>query len=112
MAAERLLPGHLTFSSDKVKLILISLCAVTPMLPQRIRDLWGDLPANNTHGVARALLIPMARPEINGRTVWVAGNKAIELEESLHMSQPVWMGKELSEAVNDGQKRMGIKSGF
>jgi len=78
------------------------------MLPEWIRDLWKELPANNTDGVARAMLIPAIRPDINGRTLWVAGNSAIELEEGLHDSQPQWIGEELSKAVDEGQKRMGI----
>lgn len=82
--------------------------SVTPMLPKWIFDLWGDLPANDPHGVAQALLIPAVRPEINGRTIWVAGNNAIELEEALQKTQLEWMGKELSVAVDEGQKRMGI----
>lgn len=78
------------------------------MLPQWIQDLWGDLPANNTDGVARALLLPAVRPEINGRALWVAGNKAIEIEEMLHKTRPTWLGSDLSIAVGEGQKRMGI----
>ena len=78
------------------------------MLPKWIVDLWEGLPANDPHGVAKALLIPAVRPELNGRTIWVAGNNAIELENALHDTQPQWMGKQLSEDVDEGQKRMGI----
>lgn len=81
---------------------------VTAMLPQWIQDLWGDLPANNPDGVARALLLPAVRPEINGRTLWVAGNNAIEIEQAIHRVQPQWMGSDLSTAVDEGQRRMGI----
>lgn len=82
------------------------------MLPQWIRDLWGDLPANDAEGVAKALLLPAVRPTLNGRTLWVAGNNAIELEEALHVTQPQWIGKDLSIAVDEGQKRMGISLTF
>ncbi|TVY25649.1 Tropinone reductase-like [Lachnellula hyalina] len=88
---------------------------MSPMMPQFIVDLWAHptaLPANDTDGVARALLIPVVRPELNGRTIWVAGNDAVELEEPLHKSQHLWMGKDLSTAVNEGQLRMGVKSDF
>lgn len=80
------------------------------MLPQWIIDLWGDLPANTSDGVAKALLLPAVRQKLNGRTIWVAGNDAVELEESLHSTQDTWMGSELSKAVDEGQSRMGIKS--
>ncbi|OQV05084.1 hypothetical protein CLAIMM_09877 [Cladophialophora immunda] len=82
--------------------------SVTPMLPDWIRDLWGTLPANSPEGVARALIIPAVRPELNGRTLWVAGNNAIELESGLYNTRSQWLGKELSEAVDEGQKRMNI----
>jgi len=79
---------------------------VTPMLPQAIQEIWGELPANNPEGCAKALLLPAVRPEVNGSTLWVAGNQIYELEGPLHASQPQWMGKKLSEAVDEGQKRL------
>lgn len=82
------------------------------MLPQWIVDLWGDLPANDPDGVAKALLIPAVRPYLNGRTIWVTGNDAVELEEPLHQSKNIWMGPELSKAVDEGQRRMNIESCF
>ncbi len=85
---------------------------VTQMQPQWILDLWGDLPANDTSGVARALLLPAVRPELNGRTIWVAGNEGVEVEEALQDSQARWLGERLSEAVNEGQKRMGVKNSY
>lgn len=88
---------------------------VTPIMPQWIMDLWSQpttLPTNDTDGVARALLIPAVRPELNGRTIWVAGNDAVELEEPLYKSQHLWMGSDLSKAVNEGQLRLGIKPCF
>jgi hypothetical protein len=90
-------------------MLTANLIIVTPMLPEWISDLWKELPANSTDGVARAMLIPATRPDINGRTLWVAGNSAIELEEGLHDSQPQWIGEELWKAVDEGQKRMGIQ---
>ena len=91
-----------------VLLWLIVVIIVTPMLPDWIRELWGDLPANSAKGVAKALLIPAVRPDLNGRTIWVAGNNAVELESALHATQPHWIGQELSRAVDEGQSRMGI----
>ncbi|KAF1344971.1 hypothetical protein BDV97DRAFT_373321 [Delphinella strobiligena] len=85
---------------------------VTPMLPQWIVDMWGNLPANDPDGVAKALLIPAVRPDLNGRTIWVAGNKAVEVEEGLRRTQGLWMGGELAAAVDEGQRRMQIKSCF
>lgn len=76
------------------------------MLLKEILDIWGDLPANNPEGCAKALLLPAVRPETNGATLWVAGNQIYELEEGIQASQPQWMGATLSKAVNEGQKRL------
>jgi hypothetical protein len=81
---------------------------VTAQLPDWLKETWGDLPANDPSGVANALLLPMVRPELNGRTIWVAGNKTVELEQPLADTQVQWMGADLSAAINEGQVRMGI----
>jgi len=79
---------------------------ITPMLPQWIIDLWGDLPANSPEGPAHALLLPAVRPGTNGKGLWVAGNKVIEFEEQMHRAQTQWLGEKLSEEVDAGQRLM------
>jgi hypothetical protein len=79
---------------------------VTPMtLPQFI-DIWGSLPMNQPEGVAHALLIPILRPEINGRAFFVAGHQIVDFEDKLHETQPLWMGQQLSKDVDEGQRRL------
>jgi hypothetical protein len=78
------------------------------MLPEEISKMWGELPANTPEGVASALLLPAVRPEVNGKTFWVAGNDIVELEDALHSAQPQWLGPTLSKQVDEGQVRMGI----
>lgn len=80
------------------------------MLPDWLREKWGGLPANDTNGVARALLLPAVRPHVNGKTLWVAGNDVIEIEDALHAAQPQWLGEQLSKDLDEGQKRMGVTS--
>lgn len=79
---------------------------VTPILPQSIRDIWGDLPANKPEGVGRAILLPVVQPEVNGKSFFIAGHQIVELEDTLHKTQPLWMGQQLSKDVDEGQKRM------
>ena len=75
---------------------------VTPMtLPQFI-DIWGSLPLNQPEGVAHALLLPILRPEINGRAFFVAGYQIVGLEDKLHETQSLWMGKQLSKRCGWG----------
>lgn len=76
------------------------------MLPQWITDIWGTLPANTPEGVGRALLMPVVRPEINGKSFFIAGNQMVETEDKIHETQPVWLGAELSKDVDEGQRRM------
>ncbi|KFY79217.1 hypothetical protein V499_01752 [Pseudogymnoascus sp. VKM F-103] len=79
---------------------------ITSMLPQAVRDKWGTLPANEPWGVAYALLLPVVRPDINGKSFFVAGHQIVDFEDKLHETQPVWMGDQLSKDVDEGQKIM------
>lgn len=77
--------------------------AVTPMLLPEWLSRW-DLPRNTPEGVAGALLLPVLRPEVNGKSFFIAGDRLIEFEDSLHDSQPIWMGQELNDQVEKGQR--------
>ena len=76
------------------------------MLPDAIVRLWGDLPANEPSGVARAILLPAIHQDINGRLFFVAGHQIVDIEAGLVKTQPGWMGQELSDNVNKGQQIM------
>lgn len=78
----------------------------TPMLLQEFYDIWGELPRNKPEGPARALLLPLVRPEINGKSFYIAGNQIIEVEDRLHEAQPIWLGEQLSKHVDEGQRRL------
>ncbi|OIW34929.1 NAD(P)-binding protein [Coniochaeta ligniaria NRRL 30616] len=97
--------------SDKITVNMIApWMTKSPMMPDWIREKWGDLPANEPDGVASALLLPALRPELNGKTLWVAGNDVIEIEDALDAAKPQWLGTQLSADVDEGQRRMGISS--
>ncbi|KAH7000797.1 hypothetical protein EDB80DRAFT_753918 [Ilyonectria destructans] len=81
---------------------------VTPGMPDWIKEKWGELPTNDTVGVAKALLLPAVRTDINGKTLWVAGNDIVEIEDALHEAQPQWLGARLSADVDEGQLRLGV----
>ncbi|KAF2099802.1 NAD(P)-binding protein [Rhizodiscina lignyota] len=78
----------------------------TAMLRQEMRDPWGDLPLNQTSDIARALLLPAVCPEVNGKSFWVGGGEIVELEDKLHESQPIWLGKKMSENLDKGQRQI------
>jgi len=80
--------------------------AEAPMLLPEFLKVWGELPANEPIGVARALLLPAVRTDMNGKSLFVAGHEIVDLEEGLERTQPDWMGKELSDHVFEGQRRI------
>ncbi|PVH78055.1 NAD(P)-binding protein, partial [Cadophora sp. DSE1049] len=88
--------------------MIVPWMTVTAQVPDWLKKIWGDFPANDPEGVAKALVLPLLRLELNGRTIWVAGNKAVELEQALDDTRPQWMGEKLSAAVQEGQKRMSV----
>ncbi|KAI0121260.1 hypothetical protein BJ170DRAFT_644266 [Xylariales sp. AK1849] len=95
--------------SDKITVNMVApWMTVTAMMPDWIREKWGTLPANDANGVAKALLLPAVRPDLNGKVLWVAGNDIVELEDAFHATQPQWLGAHLSEDVDEGQRRMGV----
>jgi len=76
------------------------------MMPQFLAEMWGELPRNTPLGVAKALLLPVINENLHGKAFWVGGNEIVELEDKIQETQPLWMGAELSAAVNEGSRRM------
>ena len=76
------------------------------MLLPEFMKIWGNLPANQPEGVANALLLPVIRPKINGKSFFVAGHQIVELEDKIQGTQPLWMGEQLSRDVDEGQRRL------
>lgn len=76
---------------------------VTAMLPDAIRKLWGSLPTNETWGVGRAILLPVVRPDVNGKSLFVGGHQIVDFEDKLHETQPLWMGEQMSKDMDAGQ---------
>lgn len=78
----------------------------TPMLLPEFLNVWGTLPRNKPEGPARALLLPVVRPEVNGKSFYIAGMQIVEVEDKLHEAQPIWLGEQLSKDVDEGQRRL------
>ncbi|KXH40982.1 hypothetical protein CNYM01_05458 [Colletotrichum nymphaeae SA-01] len=79
---------------------------ITAMVAEDIKRLWGDLPANTPEDVAKASLVPVIRPEINGKSFIVHGKEFTDVEDKLDQTQHLWMGSELDEAMREGQRRL------
>ncbi|KAH7161910.1 hypothetical protein EDB81DRAFT_756408 [Dactylonectria macrodidyma] len=79
---------------------------MTPMAPDLLKKVWESMPCNSPEGVGHALLFPILRPEVNGKSFFVAGDDIIEIEDTLEASRPSWMGKKLSGSIDEGQRRV------
>lgn len=75
-------------------------------MPEFISDIWGDLPRNTAAGVAKAILLPVIRENLHGKSLWVGGDEIIELEDKIQETQPLWMGAKMSAGVVEGNSRM------
>lgn len=76
------------------------------MVTDEIRKVWGDLPANQPLDVAKASLLPVILPQVNGKSFLINGGKITEVEDKLDEAQPIWMGPELDKNMRDGQRRL------
>lgn len=79
---------------------------VTHIVPDHVRQVWGELPANQPLDVARGSLLPIIRPNINGKSFIINGGNITEVEDKLEETQPIWLGQELSKHMNEGQRRL------
>jgi hypothetical protein len=55
-------------------------------------------------GVAKALFLPIIRPDLNGKSFFVSGDEITEFEDTLAKAEPEWMGQPLCENVREGQR--------
>lgn len=66
---------------------------------------WGNRPANDAEVVARTLLWAGVSG-VNGKGLWVGGNKTVEMEDALTGCRGVWLGEKMAEAVEEGQRAL------
>lgn len=76
------------------------------MVTDEIKKVWGDLPANKPLDVARASLLLVVRPEINGKSFLVNGGLITEVEDKLDEARHVWLGPKLDKDMREGQRRL------
>ncbi|KAI8655293.1 hypothetical protein NCS57_01277700 [Fusarium keratoplasticum] len=79
---------------------------VTAMVTDHVRKVWGELPANSPLDVAKASLLPIVRPKVNGKSFLINGGNITEVEDKLDETQHVWLGSELDNNMREGQRRL------
>ncbi|CAK7207975.1 hypothetical protein SEUCBS139899_010809 [Sporothrix eucalyptigena] len=71
-----------------------------------------NLPLNQPADVAAMILQCAADKTLNGKSVFVAGGKGYDTEEGYDKTQPQWMGEQLAEEWNRGQRVLGLGDGW
>ncbi|KIL89348.1 hypothetical protein FAVG1_07742 [Fusarium avenaceum] len=79
---------------------------LTDMITDHVKKVWGDLPANSPLDVAKASLLPVVRPNVNGKAFLINGGNITEVEDKLDETQAVWLGQELDKQMREGQRRL------
>lgn len=97
---------HMPLSSSFVFMTLITTNLVTAMVTGHIQHVWDNMPANQPVDVARASLLPIIRPETNGKSFLINGGNITELEDKLDETQHIWLGPDLDKDMREGQRRL------
>lgn len=86
--------------------------AVDTQMLSGIREVWRkeDLPLNQPDGVAAVIAGLTAAKGMNGKAMYVEGNRAWEFDEKIGELEPLWLGAEQSSTLNRGQAAMGEAS--
>ena len=74
-----------------------------------IQDAWlrAGLPANTPLDVAKVMAGVLCKEELNGKSMYVEGGRAWEIEENLDRLEPQWLGEEPSQSLARGQAVLG-----
>lgn len=67
---------------------------------------------NQPVDVARYIIQVSADPAAHGQALFVAGGKAVDIEEGLNRLEPQWLGADNSRDLNIGQDILGLVSFF
>lgn len=65
---------------------------------------------NTPADVARYIVQVTAEPTTNGKALFVTGGNAVDIEEGLNRTEPVWLGEKNSRELNAGQVILGLVS--
>lgn len=76
------------------------------MVTDHIKKVWDELPANSPLDVAKASLLSIVRPQVNGKGFLINGGNITEVEDKLDETQHVWLGSELDRNMREGQRRL------
>ncbi|KAJ3457811.1 hypothetical protein MRS44_014952 [Fusarium solani] len=99
-------PPLYTYCASKAGVLGLMRALRTQLPKQNITKVWGELPANSPLDVAKASLLPIVRPQVNGKGFLINGGNITEVEDKLDETQHVWLGSELDSNMREGQSRL------
>lgn len=72
-------------------------------------DAWlaAGLPANSPLDVAKVTAGVLCQHGMNGKSMYVEGGRAWEIEDNLDRLEPQWLGEEPSKSLAKGQEVLG-----
>lgn len=70
------------------------------------------LPVNTAEDVARVALGVTCQDDMNGKSLWVEGGRAWEVEDKIDLLEPQWLGKQASQSLARGQALLGKVSSY
>ena len=96
---------------DKQNIRVNTVCPwmTVTQLVKGIKDAWekAGLPANTPLDVARVTAGALMEKDLNGKSMYVAGGRAYEIEDNLDRLEPQWLGEEPSRSLAQGQAVLG-----
>lgn len=77
-----------------------------------VREAWvkNNLPLNMPLDVAKYIIQVSADSKAHGQALYVTGGAAVDMEEGLNKTEPLWLGEKHSRDLNAGQVILGLVS--
>ncbi|OAP60609.1 hypothetical protein AYL99_05611 [Fonsecaea erecta] len=66
------------------------------------------MPMNQPLDVAKYIIQVSAEPRTHGKALFVAGGKAVDIEEGIKKTEPVWLGEKNARDLAQGQVILGL----
>ncbi|EXJ77491.1 hypothetical protein A1O3_09717 [Capronia epimyces CBS 606.96] len=102
------------FSAPVYGLRINAICpwATDTQLFSGVRQAWTEakMPLNTPPDVARYIIQVGADPRTHGRALFVSGGNAVDIEDGLNRTEPLWLGEQNSRELNQGQVILGLVS--